>query len=113
MLLYDEALPRSFWKLARVLELITGRDGNAVVKAPTKNGGTTTLRRPLQLLYPLEIKCKGQHGQGQETAKRQLEGQVMESPNVRVPRRAAAEARDWMNACLIELEETSTVDHSL
>ena len=59
VLLYDDALPRSFWKLARVLELITGRDGKprgAVVKVPAKSGGTTTLRRSLQLLYPLEIR---------------------------------------------------------
>lgn len=58
VLLYDDALPRSFWKLARVLELITGRDGKtrgAVVEVPAKNSGTTTLRRPLQLLYPLEV----------------------------------------------------------
>lgn len=27
VLLYDDALQRTFWKLARVLELITGRDG--------------------------------------------------------------------------------------
>lgn len=55
MLLYDDALPR---KLARVQELITGRDGKprgAVVKVPAKSGGMTSLRHPLQLLYPPEI----------------------------------------------------------
>ena len=61
MLLYDDSLPRSFWKLARVKELITGQDGStcgAVLKVSTRSGGTTTLRRPVQLLYPLELGCK-------------------------------------------------------
>ena len=70
VLLYDDALPRSFWKLARVQELITGQDGKprgAVVKVPAKSGGMTTLRHPLQLLYPLEIKCRDQYEQGRES----------------------------------------------
>ena len=60
VLLYDDALPRNFWKLARVLNLIAGRDGKtrgAVVRVPAKSGETTTLRCPLQRLYPLEVKC--------------------------------------------------------
>ena len=61
VLLYEDSLPRGFWKLARVIELITGRDGRhrgAVIRVPTKDGRTTILRRPLQLLYPLEIKSE-------------------------------------------------------
>lgn len=64
MLLFDDSLPRSFWKLVRVAELITDRDGKtrgAVVKVPDRNGQTITLRRPLQLLYPLELRCKDQY----------------------------------------------------
>ena len=88
---------------------ITGRDGKtrgAVVKVPAKNGGTTTLRCPLQLLYPLEIKCKDQYEQGRESAEQLTKDQVMDSPTVRVQRRAAAEARDRVNACLIELQDS-------
>jgi hypothetical protein len=44
--------------VARVEKLITGRDElvrGAVLKLPPKNGQQTTLQRPLQLIYPLEI----------------------------------------------------------
>ncbi len=64
VLQHDDSLPRSFWKLARLVELITGRDGKtrgAVVKVPYRSGRTITLRRPLQLLYPLELRCKDQY----------------------------------------------------
>ena len=109
VLLHDDALPRSFWKLARVLELITGQDGKtrgAVVKVPSKRGGTTTLRRPLQLLYPLEIKCMDHCDQGRVSDEQQAECQVLESPTVYPRRRAAAEARDRVNSCLIGLEDS-------
>ena len=38
-----------------------GKDGRvrgAVLKHPAKDGQTTLLHRPLQLLYPLEINCQ-------------------------------------------------------
>ena len=57
-IVFDASCPRAFWRLARVKELITGKDGNvrgAVVKTVTKTGGVSVLRRPLQLLYPLEF----------------------------------------------------------
>ena len=51
--------PRGFWKLARVEEVITGKDGRvrgAVVKV-NSGKNSTVLRRPLQRLYPLEVSC--------------------------------------------------------
>ena len=59
VVVHDEDHPREFWKLALVERLITGKDGHirgAVLKLLTKNGQFTNLQRPLQLLYPLEIK---------------------------------------------------------
>ena len=44
--------------MSHVEKLITGRDDRvrgAVLKLPPKNGQQTTLQRPLQLIYPLEI----------------------------------------------------------
>ena len=70
VLMYDDALPRSFWKVAKFLELITGWDGKlrgTMVKVLAKSGGTTTLRHALQLIYPLEIKCRDQYEQGRES----------------------------------------------
>ena len=44
--------------MAKVESLITGKDGvvrGAVLKVGSKSSPPTTLQRPLQLLYPLEI----------------------------------------------------------
>ena len=64
VLVHDESLPRGFWKMAKVKELITGLDGRvraAVVQQYAKNCRTPALlRRPLQLLYPLEVHVSNQ-----------------------------------------------------
>ena len=47
--------------MARVIELITGKDGRhhgTVIRVPAKDRRTTILRSPLQLLYPFEIKSE-------------------------------------------------------
>ena len=45
------------WLLARILELIKGKDGNVrVVCLRTQNG---ELIRPIQRVYPLEMSCEG------------------------------------------------------
>ena len=56
--MHDQDHPRGFWKIARVERTLAGKDGHvrgAVLRLPSKNGRPTTLQRPLQLLYPLEI----------------------------------------------------------
>ena len=58
VLVHDQDRPRGFWKIAQVEKLITGKDGlvrGATLRLPTKDGQQTTLQRPLQLIYPLEI----------------------------------------------------------
>ena len=57
VLVHDENHPRTFWKLGRVENLIEGHDGlvRAAVVRVASESGTTTLRRPVQLLYPLEM----------------------------------------------------------
>ncbi|KAK3727756.1 hypothetical protein QZH41_005209 [Actinostola sp. cb2023] len=58
VLIHDENLPRSRWRLGVVNELIQSGDGEVrgvQLKTTTKRGILTTLRRPVQLLYPLEI----------------------------------------------------------
>ena len=58
VMLHDESQPRGFWKLAKIENLIIGSDGRirgATVRVSSKDGTTTTLQRPLSLLYPLEI----------------------------------------------------------
>ena len=54
----NEQTKRSFWKVAKVVELIPSRDGkirSVKLKVATENG-TTYLERPLQCLVPLEVK---------------------------------------------------------
>ena len=55
----DNDQPRGFWRLGRVQELLVGRDGKvrgAMLRVASK-GRTSNLRRPLQLLYPLETEA--------------------------------------------------------
>ena len=61
IVLLQEDKPRALWRLARMKQLITGRDGRvraAILVVPSRNGQTSTLQRPIQLLYPLETDIK-------------------------------------------------------
>ena len=54
VLIGEDNTPRQTWKLGRITELFTGRDGlvrSCMVRTPSG----TLLRRPIQLLYCLEI----------------------------------------------------------
>ena len=63
VLIHEDSKPRGFWKLAKVESLTTGADGltrGGVVKVASSVNRPTVLRRPLQLLYPLEVhQCDG------------------------------------------------------
>ena len=62
VVVHEESLPRGFWRLGLVKELIKGRDGvprGATVKLAPKSGKWSLLHRPIQLLYPLEINLEG------------------------------------------------------
>ena len=51
---------RGLWKLGRVRELIPGVDGNvrgAFVRVQS-GGGHSTIKRPVQRLYPLEVRAE-------------------------------------------------------
>ena len=53
-----EGLPHSFWKLGRIQDLIVGKDGRtrgATIGIAGRSRRFTSLNRPLQKLYPLEI----------------------------------------------------------
>ncbi|XP_064470382.1 uncharacterized protein LOC135385136 [Ornithodoros turicata] len=54
VLLADQRQPRMFWKLARVQELHTGR-GGLVRSCTLKTVTGSFIRRPIQLLHPLEV----------------------------------------------------------
>lgn len=53
MLVYEHLLPRQLWEMGVVAEVLIGRDGRiraCMVRLPSG----TVIRRPVQLLYPLE-----------------------------------------------------------
>ena len=61
VVLLQEEKPRAFSRLARVKQLIKGRDGRvraAILAVPPGDGQTSTFQRPIQLLYPLETDVK-------------------------------------------------------
>ena len=59
MCLHDNKIPRQLWRFGKVERLLPGRDGqvrSAVVRVKSGNSSTAEWRRPLQRLYPLEVK---------------------------------------------------------
>ena len=57
--LHDNKIPRQLWRLGKIERLLPGRDGrvrSAVVRVKSGNSPTAEWRRPLQRLYPLEVK---------------------------------------------------------
>ena len=59
VLVHEDSRPRGIWKIAKVESLIRGTDEEvrgAVVKLHSTDNRSTLLRRPLQLLYPLEVR---------------------------------------------------------
>lgn len=95
VLVYDENLKRSCWKLAVVERLIVGKDNvvrGALVRLIVK-GKPRYLSRPVQRLYPLEVKSKSGNEEADEardegTARVQEESCDSDKP--RRSRRAAA-----------------------
>ena len=58
VIVHDDSLPRGLWKLGRIQEVIPGADGlprSALVRVASRDRQHTLLKRPVQLLYPLEI----------------------------------------------------------
>ena len=57
VLIHEEGLKRTQWRLGRVQELVKSSDGQirGVVLKVNCNGRVHILRRPVQCLYPLEV----------------------------------------------------------
>jgi len=53
-LIHDEKLPRQMWKTGRIHELTKGRDSK-IRSVGLKLTNGQLIRRPIQLVYPLEI----------------------------------------------------------
>ena len=87
VVVYDEEKKRGEWKMGLVEGLVTGKDREirgAKVRVITK-GKPVHLSRPVQKLYPLEIRSQGE-GQRNTRARDKNTG----SPTRNIPRRNAA-----------------------
>ena len=61
MIVYDEGHPRGMWRPGRIENLIEGADGKVrgvYVRVISKNSRVTVLRRPIQHIYPLEVRSE-------------------------------------------------------
>lgn len=96
VLIHDDSLPRSNWRLGEVTELIESRDGcirGAVLRVASKRGKHLTLRRPIQKLFPLEVNT----GNPPENERVEVVQQPdLPSETSRPPRRAAAATADMI-----------------
>ncbi|XP_018577810.1 uncharacterized protein LOC108916094 [Anoplophora glabripennis] len=58
VLLHDQNMPRTLWKMVRITNIYQGRDGKVrACEIRVPNG--KLLKRPIQLLYPLELETEG------------------------------------------------------
>jgi len=60
VVVHHKTLPREFWRLGKVDDVVTGRDGyvrGAKVKVAKKETGSVMLYWPIQRLFPHEVNC--------------------------------------------------------
>ena len=104
---YDEEHPRGLWWLGKIEDLIEGSDRRVhgvYVKVMSKKGHAKVLRRPIQHIYPLEVRS--------DSADVSVEPQQDSIDEVTPPtsediwrcpvRRTATQARDHVLGCLID-----------
>lgn len=108
MIIYDDKHPRGLWKLGKIESVRKSADGSvrgACVRVQSGTGHSTVLRRPIQHLYPLEVRCQEPPNLGSELPSTTLnpdEDSSTEPPpaSMRPPRRATAlQARDRILGC--------------
>lgn len=121
VIVHSDNQPRGFWRLGRVEKVLVGRDDKirgAILKVAGQGRQAKLLQRPLQLIYPLEIRAPSKesersepepeqssntsddsHTQGPE-APQEVRSQVepQDPPPRRRKRIAAIEARDRLMA---------------
>lgn len=90
VVVHDEERPRGFWRLASADDLATG----ATIRMNSKNHRSSTLRRPTQLLYSLDLKSEDESFASDDYGNPAMSnaGEGLQQPfePSRNPRRAAA-----------------------
>ena len=123
VVVHEEHLPRGFWRLGRVEDVIAGKDRRvrgAAVRLASRDRQQTLIHRPVQLLYPLEVRdiqedSNVESSSGTETHEVESGShaptdlstqQEMEGPRRRSSRIAANQSDDRRRAFLLQLEDT-------
>ena len=118
VLVHDDNNPRGFWKVALVKSLIIGKDHRvrgAILKVASSR---EVLQRPLQRLYPLEVKCstvreEGSGGPDNEATSSATEiedSDKLDMTKTHCPRRAAAQRSDNFNKAVALYEQDEFSD---
>jgi hypothetical protein len=96
VVVHDESQPRALWRLGKVEMLINGADGNvrgAIVRISPKGKQPMTLRRPVQLLYSLEVRSASEAEETQDEENEivePVEKETNQVKGIKRPRRVAA-----------------------
>ena len=122
VVLEDQDKPRGFWRLARVEKLLAGKDGEVrgvEIRVSTLTGRPTTLRRPVQALYPLETSHPLEDELGEGSCRLQGDGTeattipTVEQAQMRLTCSAATRAKEKFKRWAAELTEDSDIDPDL
>ena len=110
VLVHDEGHPRSHWRLGKVERILTSKDGQsrgAEVRVQAKKSKRSSLlRRPLQLLYPLEVSCAADETAQSEPVLEQREQSAREPVRGnRERRKAAVEGERVRREWIAELQD--------
>ena len=109
VVIYDQGLPRGFWKLCCVEELITGSDGQcrgAFVRVKSGRSSMSLLKFPVQHLYPLEVQCVASPQEGESSSSPALDEQPVHIDTLTSsrPKRVASQiAQLKIKECIKEL----------
>ena len=105
---YEKGAPRLLWKLGRIERLISSADEkvrSAVIRVASKSGHSSTLRCPIQHLFPLEV----EHSERATlpvnditSTNSQASGVSQRDENTRPRRAAAMDARNQIAACFLD-----------
>ena len=96
---HEDNKKRGSWKMAVVEELVKGKDNvvrGAIVRVITK-GKQVRMSRPIQKLYPIEVKSVTEQGKPQTAAPPNSS-----SPTRKTPKRAAAIDAGWKTRSMLD-----------
>ena len=103
---YDEGHPRGLWRLGKIEDVIQSTDGGVrgvVVKVTSRGGSVKYLRRPVQHIYPLEVRCSSSPPEDDGKTPTDDDKQDLdEGSHTRPTRKSVEQARDRIIGCLIK-----------